>query len=45
MKAVPTECEMVVRLVVARADERDGVMVETTVPWKVEMRVHLMAVM
>jgi hypothetical protein len=42
--AVLTECEKVVRLVVARVDERDGVMVETMAPWKVEMWVHLMAV-
>lgn len=35
---------MVVRLVVARVDERGGVTVETTAPWKVERRVHVMVV-
>ena len=44
MMAVLTECETVVRRVLARVDERDGVMVETTAPWKVEVRVYLMAV-
>lgn len=44
MKAVLTECETVVRLVVARVDERGGVTVETTAPWKVERRAHLMVV-
>ena len=42
--AVLTECETVSRLVLARVDERDGVMVETMAPWKVVVRVYLMAV-